>query len=694
MKQLLSVANLNRHQSAISFGVMAVIFVWLYSRVGGVLPAIMQDEYVYSMQARKLPLAELEYPNYLFSWVYSGTDVCGLSYYSCTKSLNLVFFAGFVAVLYFVAAALIGRWWALAVAAGTALSPVGVYTSVFMPESMYFFFAAASLAGLWVAARRDVWWQLGLAGFVLGLTALVKPHALFLAIAAVLYLLTVNWPRFKEFGIAAGYYLAGLFVAKFGLGFVLAGPAGLTLFGSSYTSSFNSFTENLGSGRGESLVAGGAALADGADAPTGVFGFLSESIYQLAWQTSAVLLIAGALIALSAAPLLAPKAERAEIDRPTLRFAQLSLISLGVMVGVISAFAAMVTLLGDDHSVRLLMRYYEFLVPLLAIAAIAVLKQNPQLARSWRTLAALGAALLIALLGVALWLGQLNQQFSDSPFMMGLTSSDFMQGFAVAMLLAAAAMVFLNAKAALAGFAAVSLIAIAGFGVASQQRLINLAGTPSTIDYAGYFARDFLADESGESVLFIGTNKQLVEASIFAMDKPNVEFRLLGPGQFFDTADAAGKNWIVAISETQIRGREQYRIIGNGFIVSRIAPEREHFFAQQMIDTPIESVRGLGDLTSWGAWADGTQGELLIRFSELLPQNASISMTILPSAATANQQLTLRVGDSEGQVQLGEAGRGVSVDLSFSNSLPSGELAITLPADPQALGLVSLRVND
>jgi hypothetical protein len=262
------------------------------------------------------------------------------------------------------------------------------------------------------------------------------------------------------------------------------------------------------------------------------------------------------------------------------------------------------------------------------------------------------------------------------------------------MRLAAAAMVFLNAKAALAGFAAVSLIAIAGFGVASQQRLINLAGTPSTIDYAGYFARDFLAAESGESVLFIGTNKQLVEASIFAMDKPNVEFKLLGPGQFFDTAEAAGKNWIVAISETQIRGREQYRIIGNGFIVSRIAPEREHFFAQQMIDTPIESVRGLGDLTSWGAWADGTQGELLIRFSELLPQNASISMTILPSAATANQQLTLRVGDSEGQVQLGEAGRGVSVDLSFSNSLPSGELAITLPADSQALGLVSLRVND
>ena len=134
---------------------LGLVFAWLYARVQGVLPAVMQDEYVYSMQARKLPLAELEYPNYLFSWLYGGTDVCGLSYYSCAKTLNLVFFAGFIAVIFAVAFTLLGRWWALAIALATALGPAGVYTSVFMPESMYFFFATAALALLWWVVGRS-----------------------------------------------------------------------------------------------------------------------------------------------------------------------------------------------------------------------------------------------------------------------------------------------------------------------------------------------------------------------------------------------------------------------------------------------------------------------------------------------------------------------------------------------------------
>jgi hypothetical protein len=61
-------------------------------RIMPVLPAVMQDEYVYSIQARFTPFAGQLYPNYLFSWLYSGTSACGADFYSCGKGLNVLFF--------------------------------------------------------------------------------------------------------------------------------------------------------------------------------------------------------------------------------------------------------------------------------------------------------------------------------------------------------------------------------------------------------------------------------------------------------------------------------------------------------------------------------------------------------------------------------------------------------------------------
>ncbi len=123
-------------------------------RVWPVLPAVMQDEYVYSIQARFTPFAEQLYPNYLFSWLYSGTSACGADFYSCGKGLNVLFFFATLAFIFLIARRLLSVTWGAMIATVAAFSPIHVYVSYFMPEAMYFAFITATIYVALVAGAK------------------------------------------------------------------------------------------------------------------------------------------------------------------------------------------------------------------------------------------------------------------------------------------------------------------------------------------------------------------------------------------------------------------------------------------------------------------------------------------------------------------------------------------------------------
>ena len=70
---------LNQNYVLVVVGTLTSLFLMLQMRVQSILPAIMQDEYIYSIQSRKVPLAELDYPNYHYSWLYYATNACGVN---------------------------------------------------------------------------------------------------------------------------------------------------------------------------------------------------------------------------------------------------------------------------------------------------------------------------------------------------------------------------------------------------------------------------------------------------------------------------------------------------------------------------------------------------------------------------------------------------------------------------------------
>lgn len=678
----------------IALGLVAA-FIWLQSRVQSILPAVMQDEYIYSMQARKVPLAELDYPNYLYSLVFSSTNACGINFYSCAKNLNLVFFAGFVAIIFLLTLSFLGKWWAFGLSIATLLSPLGAYTSLFMPESMYFFFALIAVVALWWASWKSVWWHYLLAGVAIGLTSLVKPHALFLAGGAALFLLLVFWRKWREFAISLGSYVLGTLGTKFLVGFLIAGPSGLTFFGSSYTSSLNVFTDNLqGSGLPEGLSASSEFLmAEGEAQSNPLVEFLGMAIYQFGWQSAAVLLIAGALIsvvvgALRVAVSTGTNATEMQ-EQKARRFAQLVLISLGSMVLVIAAFAAMVSLLGDDHSNRLLLRYYEFLIAPLAIAALTLAKQNPK--GNWVMWVSAGLSAAIGAVSFWGWFPGLRALFADSPIMMGITSSEFAGGVAVTLALAAGGAVFLNSKTRLMALGSLTIFSLVFFGFSSVNRLHAQASTISEVDSAGIFARDYLAAADPNTILFVGTNRQLTLASIFSLDKPGVAHRLVNPFEKLSLDQVPeGTEWIMTFGGVRVDVTPRFVVNGQGWSLLNVSNVNKHYFSQNMQNTDVASVSGLGPITNWGQWVASSSAE--IQFKQPLAAGTQMALEIMVTPAGAGQRIEMRLGDGVTYVDLPEAGTIATVTLDFKNTTSSDVIEIITPGGlTEAFVLVSIQ---
>ena len=212
-----------------------VLALWSISRVWTVLPSIMQDEYIYTSQAKNLPFAEQFYSNYLFSLVMGITNQCGTEFYTCTKTINSFFFLATVVFTLLIALRFLTFKWSVFAASVTALSPVAIPVSYFMPEAMYFAMMTLTIWLTLVVSKAQPLWLWVLPGLSLGATALVKPHAIFMLPAFTVFAFIFVYKKCSSSWIKAlvssAAVVSGFMVSKLGLGFAFAGTAGLKFFG-------------------------------------------------------------------------------------------------------------------------------------------------------------------------------------------------------------------------------------------------------------------------------------------------------------------------------------------------------------------------------------------------------------------------------------------------------------------------------
>lgn len=527
-----------------------VLFFLVAGRVWEVLPKIMGDELIYSRNARLTDLADISVPNYLFALLFESTNSCGYGFYYCAKGLNLVFL-GILVVFVYLAARLVARpaasFW---IAVLAMLGPISTYTSYFTPEMMFFAGAAALLYALFRLSSSSRWWAWILIGIGLGLLALVKPHALFLAPPFVVYAsflaLKGEGKRVLKLAVNSIAIVAATLATKLGLGFAFAGERGLGLFGGSYDASAGG------------IISNGLQTNTEPDAPsanpiynTGVLGSVG---WQLAFHVAFLLIFLGLPLVL--ASIEAIKAMRAKAEPNQLQKISFLLVaSLGALVLVAGVFVATSESFGEMLQARVMVRYYEYLLPFLPLVLIAVRDKIEHVGKGTRWVIAGGFALwlIIALPNMTTNVPAL---FTDSALIASSVKSGIpLWIYAIVSLIPALYWIKDHEKGEKVWVYVFAPLMVLVFAISTHLNFTVTSSVIGNYTQASRWAHKNLTEDQKDHLHIVGNALPNVQQAQFWVDNVNVtgeEIPENGDLNLDNVAD--GKDYVLAIGSLSLTG--------------------------------------------------------------------------------------------------------------------------------------------
>jgi len=510
--------------------------IYSVTRVLPMLPIVMQDEYVYSMAARHLSLAEAPHPNYLFSLLYSATNLCGDQFYTCAKGLNAIFFLVTILLVWILAMRLFGLTAAAVASTATALSPLSVYVSFFMPDTMYFFFVVLCVYLALRIAQRPSWQSWIFLAAALGITALVKPHVVFALPAFLIFSSIVMRKSQAGTWLKVGAQQAGMlgafFALKLGGGYLLAGPAGLSFFGTNYTAAVELFIAGSSEVTKQNQVVPPVPLGSQIPNPTGQAeldqispgpqDFIGVFASQAVGQYALMVLLAGIPIFLGIRALKTVLMSSSPVGQQSAFVILVALLGV-FMIPAVAAFQGLAASLGEDTAGRVISRHYEFLIPLLALAGFSLAKFLEPTKKS-RFI----QAVLVALAGVysVIWLPIfISTGLEDSSILTGLLFSTVAFYLLVATVLTTVALWALQPAKTL-NFIAQALLPLVfvSSGILSHVSLNESAGVgKANFDLAGEAAKPILEGVPGEEIVVVGVSRTSLFTAKFWVDISGVE---------------------------------------------------------------------------------------------------------------------------------------------------------------------------
>ena len=636
----------------------------------GLYPTVFADEYLYSKFSKFLPLSESTLPNYLFLFIYKITNISASGFLDCARFLNVLFFSSASFFIYLIGKKITGQKTSLFIALLSVFAPINSYTAYFMPESLYYlsFWALTYLA--LNLKKDDHFSRWVFAGFILGLSALIKPHAIFLVPALIFCFFIIQLQgdskKITPYNITKCIaFFATAISTKILIGFALAGNAGVTIFGAFYSSVasgtldsghyFNLIRMAIGNLQGHLLA---LCLLFSVPVCCLLFSLKSLCNYELKSQN-------------------------------TINISLFSLVVLSSFLIVVPFFTASVSGTGPYENIsRLHMRYYNFMFPLLLLVSAA------QLTPSKKTI----SIKLRAIVGVPITLAIFYAITTKlAPYSPGLTDSPELKGFlynsSVFYALGAISIfslvlwiysVNLGTKFFLYLFMPFS-ICFSSYYVNSEVRAqIN----PNIYDNAGIFTKQYLTnvgmsnDDIVSKVAIIGTDPAGLFRTLFHIDNSNLSM-YESMSTMVVTSDVinydlsklpSGKEWAVIIGDYTKFENVSLQLPLNGYtLVKRSTPID---FTKDVWPGVISKTQGLSSAEKWGTWSNGQL--VTINFFSPLPKKFNIHLTAHAFGPNVGKNFVAKVNETSKEFKLGQDNE--ELVLNFDNSKEATTLQITIPA--------------
>ena len=538
--------------------VVGLGLIWVMTRIMTVLPKILGDEYIYSMNARHTPLSDSSVPNYFFNIIFSSTSAFGYGFYTAAKVYNLGFLLAFSAVVYFAARLIAKPGVSFVVAMLALVGPISAYASYFTPEMMFYFGCAVVIYFALRFHARTGAGKWALLGLGLGLVTLVKPHALFLAAPLVAYIVYL---AFKGEGngwlksVARVVSFAGaMVVTKFAIGYLIAGQRGLAIFGGSYDASASAAAQSGGAAIGGAITDPNVtAIASG--------GAVGTTVWQILFHISYMLMFFAVPLILTGIQTIRAFKAKGEPSETT-KVSFFLFVALIALVLVSAVFVAYSSAFGETLQNRVMIRYYEYLIPFLPLTLLPLGNHIPKLGKTskWSILVGSVVWLIIALPNMSTIVPGL---FTDSSMMASAIKSGIplavFAALGVGMLAYWLFKPEVGTQAWLYGFAPLIIVV---YAISCYSNMTVPSSTVGMYTGSSRWVHDNISEKDRENIVVIGNNFQNVQAAQLWLDTPSSTGQMVAEGQEVNINDLPEKGQLVlAIGKVALTG--------DGFIVKQ-----------------------------------------------------------------------------------------------------------------------------
>jgi len=659
-------------------GLLALLgyLIW---RSHGWNPAVFADEWSYSKFSHLAPLAESIVPSYLYLWVMGATTACGTGFLECARAMNAFAFVAAAPFLYLIARQFTTNKVAAWVALLSTMLPMGSYTAFFMPEASYYFAFCVLSWYVLAPSLLDDRVHAAVAGVLLGVLSLIKVHAVFLLPALCLYLLFLQALRARHprpYLRSATIVLAAvgaMLATKFGISYLLVGKAGLSLFGPFYGVTASAKPDRL-------------------------------LLLAMLWKNGrghlmAVMLLYAVPLAILLQSLLTALAWRSMQDR-ALKLQVYTFLMLGSAAGLAILYTASIATTGADEALRLHLRYYDFVFPLLLIGAAGAC--DPAGATRPRVLPSILAAAGVAIvLCATVGLRQYRVLLVDAPDIFSIANDPWtlyiVAGLAIALLVLWASQPRRGAVLFLFAFLPATV-------VLAEVRLgagMHYLADESYFDTAAKFVRDNLPLEERKQLTVMGANVAQLMRALFVIDTPGADYIEVPYGAPITKEQLpVNRKWVLIVDAHPLPENLPVIARAEHFALLEMGRDSMRGTYTAMMNTLmprglITKIEGLSGREEQGRWSDARQ--VVFHTAQALPKDLTLTIRAAAYGPNVGKPFVVHVGDAVATMPPGAAASdhvlvfktdGQARTVTIDVPQPTSPLSLRASNDPRALGIM------
>jgi hypothetical protein len=590
---------------------------------------VLGDELIFARQIALVDPSLASYSNQFYIWLYSAWDGLFNDVVLSATLLNGVFAIGSNLVIFAIALKFLKPWASVAAVGASAGSTIWISTAYVMPEAPYAFLAILAFAIFLNLYSRGFKGFVGPVAFALvfSLATLTKPHAWALLLAVVLAALVPRSSEPRPWKPVLNLILLTLGMRIF-IGLGLGGLGSLNLLGGYALAIFPEyifspaspkltlveFTESLPLGL-EVLVAN---LLPYIATYVILFGFL--------WW--------GAL----------PQSRYGKI------FFSLSRSYSIILTAGALLFSLYVSVSGDDHSQRILARYFEFLFLFSLVGVLYFASTNG--ASNFKRVFTVAIAQMVSVLYISRVSG-LSFSSADSLILSYLTGYDW---------------AFISWIALIAGLA----VSSSAFSQAAKSVavivLLSFWGVIQVFSWSNFDAQRVQIDSALEDLAVVESmcNQSPHEKIFFVSDTGLLAGRAQLDLGYLDSAYAAIPENVGLSEEFKLPdgyscaiflGEYAFAPALNPFYLEKdLAAIRpfEEFQGPRPWDTDRYEVMQKGLMTSWGFWADGNRLEII--FKEEIKDGDEVTFEVALGEGAASPEIEVELAGKLSTINLEEVG--------------------------------------